>query len=76
MHTYVVDGFKKVSLLLKLEKVINGSNVDNLTYITNLQASWVRFKSMRNLLFYGFLFITHECHALFKHESRVYNFHV
>jgi hypothetical protein len=76
VHTYVVDGFKKMSLLLNFEKVINGSNVDNLTYITNLQTSWVCSKSMQNLLFYGFVLVTHECRALFKHESRVYNFHV
>ncbi len=33
MHTYVVDGFKKMSLLLNLEKVFNGCNVDNLTQL-------------------------------------------
>ncbi len=33
MHTYVVDGFKRMSLLLNLEKVISGCNVDNLTQL-------------------------------------------
>jgi hypothetical protein len=46
MHTYVVDDFKRISLLSNLEKMINGSNVDNLTYITNLQFSRVHSKSM------------------------------
>jgi len=33
VHTYVVDGFKRMSLLLNLEKVFNGCNVDNLTQL-------------------------------------------
>jgi hypothetical protein len=44
--------------------------------ITNLQTSWVRFKSMRNLLFHKFVLVKHECRALFKHESCVYDFRV
>jgi len=30
-HAYVVDDLKRIPLLLNLERVINGSNVDNLT---------------------------------------------
>jgi hypothetical protein len=30
---YVVDGFQRMSLLLNLERVIGGSNVNNLTYL-------------------------------------------
>jgi hypothetical protein len=29
-----------------------------------------------NLLFHKFVLVKHECCALFKHESHVYNFHV
>jgi hypothetical protein len=62
-----------MSLLLNLEKAINGSNVDNLTYITNCND---HSKSMQNLLFHRFIFVKHKCRALFKHESCVYNFRV
>jgi len=31
VHAYVVDDFKRIPLLLNLERVIGGSNVDNLT---------------------------------------------
>ncbi len=44
--------------------------------ITNIHASWVCSKSMRNLLFYGFISFTHECHALFKQKSHVHDFRV
>jgi len=30
-HAYVVDDLKRIPLLLNLERVISGSNVDNLT---------------------------------------------
>jgi hypothetical protein len=30
-HAYVVDDLKRILLLLNLERVISGSNVDNLT---------------------------------------------
>ncbi len=30
VHAYVVDDFKRIPLLLNLEKVIGGGNVDNL----------------------------------------------
>jgi hypothetical protein len=42
----------------------------------NLQASWVHSKSMQNLFFHRFVLVKYECHAIFKHESRVYNFRV
>lgn len=44
VHTYVVDGFKRMSLLLNLEKVISGCNVDNLTQLI-----------MKSLMEYGYL---------------------
>ncbi len=31
---------------------------------------------MRNLLFHGFVLFKYECHTLFKHGSRVHDFHV
>ncbi len=33
IHVYVVDGFKRMLLLLNLEKVVGGSTVDNLATI-------------------------------------------
>jgi hypothetical protein len=33
VHTYVIVGFKRMLLLLNLEKVFNGCNVDNLTQL-------------------------------------------
>jgi len=44
------------------------------TYITNLQASWVRPKFVRNLLFHKFILLKYKCYALFKHGSHMYNF--
>jgi hypothetical protein len=40
----------------------------NYVIITNLQTSWVSFKSMRNLLCHRFV--------LFKHGSNVHDFHM
>jgi hypothetical protein len=42
--------------------------------ITNLQASWVCSKSLRNLLFHRFVLFKHECCALFKHRRHVHDF--
>jgi hypothetical protein len=42
--------------------------------IINLQALWVYFKSMQNLLFHRFVLFRHKCRALFKHKSHVHNF--
>ncbi len=47
-----------------------------LSYIRNLEASWVCYKFVRNLLFHGFVLFTHEYHALFKHGIHVHDFHV
>ncbi len=33
IHVYVVDGFKRMFLLLNLEKVVGGGTVDNLVTI-------------------------------------------
>jgi hypothetical protein len=44
--------------------------------ITILQVSWACFKFVRNLLFHRFVLVKHECRALFKDESHVYDFHV
>jgi hypothetical protein len=45
-------------------------------HITNIWASWVRSKFVRNTLFHGCILFKHECHALFKHGSHVHDFHV
>jgi hypothetical protein len=42
LHAYVVDDFKRIPLLLNLERVIGGGNVDNLTQLI-----------MRSLMEYG-----------------------
>jgi hypothetical protein len=41
MHTYVIDGFKKMILLLNLEKVLNEGFVNNL--ITLIVRSLVEY---------------------------------
>jgi hypothetical protein len=42
VHAYVVDNFKRIPLLLNLEKVIGGGNADNLIQLI-----------MRSLMEYG-----------------------
>jgi len=35
IHAYLVDGFKCISILLNLEKLIGGGTIDNLTIVTS-----------------------------------------